>query len=152
MWNQKVKAGTTMGYFSVHRHSFLQETLCFICYNIIFLYNSMWIFHPLFFFYHKWSCSQIVLDLKETLEMILSIHGWGNWSFERRPCDADKVRVTQVTEPRSSHGHSIALSTVPSQPHADYCVPVTQIHAVEDFIKEKKLHRYSFLNTFFLVV
>lgn len=23
MWNQKVKAGTTVGYFSVHRHSFL---------------------------------------------------------------------------------------------------------------------------------
>lgn len=58
---------------------------------------------------------------------------------EDHACDADKVRVTQVTKPRSPRGHSIALSTVPSQPHADYCVPVTKIHAVEDFIEEKKI-------------
>lgn len=75
-----------------------------------------------------------MLDLKETLEIIVSIPGEEIEALRERLHDS--CGVTEVVKSRSSNGYS-HLSTVSSQLHVDYCVPLKQISEIEDLMKEE---------------
>lgn len=76
-----------------------------------------------------------MLDLKETLEIIVSIPGEEIEALRERLHDS--CGVTEVVKSRSSNGYSLVLSTVSSQLHVDYCVPLKQISEIEDLMKEE---------------
>lgn len=133
-WSEKAKATTAISsFYSPWLWLLIRNPLFYLLYHFIFITVYKYYF-PFPFLKYSILQSNSVRS-KRTLGIMISLHRWGNWSSERRLYDS--CGVTKVVKPRSLNGHFIAFSTVTSQLHIDYCVPLKQTSEIEDLIKEK---------------